>query len=108
MMSNTTAIHSMPTKHIVRGILRHLKKSSSPTSHEMLKTYVLGQFRQGSDDVNSKQLAYDYWKLLSDLTERKRLHELDGGAENKLSPRELSRRSAAKAGLLLPEQFSES
>jgi hypothetical protein len=42
-----------------------------------------------------------------DLKERARLHELDQGADEKLSPKELSRRAAARAGLQLPVLDSE-
>jgi hypothetical protein len=44
-----------------------------------------------------------YQKLLDDLKERKRLLDLDTGAEQVLTPKELSRRAAARAGLQLPE-----
>ena len=54
-----------------------------------------------------KQIAYDYYILKRDLKERARLHELDQGADEKLSPKELSRRAAARAGLQLPELDSE-
>ena len=75
-----------------------------------MRKFVLNQFREQQDMSQSEQkqrklMAYDYWKLVSDLSERKYLHELDGGAENKLSPREMSRRSAARAGLRLPEEY---
>ncbi len=49
-------------------------------------------------------MAYNFHILKKDLKERGRLHELDGGAEVKLSPKELSRRAAARAGLQLPEE----
>jgi len=54
--------------------------------------------------VQLRKMAFDYSKLKQDLKERGRLHELDGGAEIKLSPKELSRRAAARAGLQLPEE----
>lgn len=49
-----------------------------------------------------RTMAYDFYTLQSDLAERARLHELDAGADVKLSPKELSRRAAARAGLQLP------
>lgn len=54
-----------------------------------------------------RQMAYEYFVLKQDLTERARLHELDQGADEKLSPKELSRRAAARAGLQLPKLDSE-
>ena len=50
-----------------------------------------------------RNMAYDFYVLQSDLAERARLHELDAGADVKLSPKELSRRAAARAGLQLPD-----
>lgn len=41
--------------------------------------------------------------LKADLVERARLHEIDAGADTKLSPMELSKRAAARAGLQLPK-----
>ena len=50
-----------------------------------------------------RNMAHDFYVLQSDLAERARLHELDAGADIKLSPKELSRRAAARAGLQLPD-----
>jgi len=44
----------------------------------------------------------NYYQLLRDVRERGRLYELDSGAEVVLSPKEMSRRAAARAGLQLP------
>jgi hypothetical protein len=54
-----------------------------------------------------QQIAYDFYILKRDLKERARLHEMDQGADEKLSPKELSRRAAARAGLQLPKLDSE-
>jgi len=61
------------------------------------------QFRQHKNDPDRQSLAQDYLNLLADLAERKRIQLLDTGAENKLSPKEMSRRAAARAGLQLPD-----
>lgn len=50
-----------------------------------------------------RQIAHEYFVLKQDLAERGRLHDLDQGADEKLSPKELSRRAAARAGLQLPK-----
>jgi len=112
-----------PPIHVLRGILRHIKKtapsssttaaatsssqSSSNSGNELsLSEHVISQYRQSISAVaaapNLRKVAYDYLNLKKDLTERARLHELDSGADVKLSPRELSRRAAARAGLQLP------
>ncbi|KAL3815942.1 hypothetical protein ACHAXA_008316 [Cyclostephanos tholiformis] len=54
-----------------------------------------------------RKIAQDFYILKRDLKERARLHEMDQGADEKLSPKELSRRAAARAGLQLPELDSE-
>ena len=102
-----------PPLHVLRGIIRHIRSVSKQTKVNMngqnpLEKHVLSQYRSsqhvGQDEgAYLRKVAYDYWILKQDLVERARLHELDGGAEVKLSPKELSRRAAARAGLQLPE-----
>lgn len=92
------------------------------------RNYVLSLYRQASLDREEKRefdksttdssagkkydkqiqrqkllLAENYLTLRNDLDERKRLQWLDAGVETKLSPREMSRRAAARAGLQLPD-----
>ena len=118
---------STPPIHVLRGILRLIKStpSSKPTAgaapaaakssgsdHVSLREHVLAQYRQSqslppNEAKIQRQIAYDYYILKQDLTERARLHELDQGADEKLSPKELSRRAAARAGLQLPKLDSE-
>mmetsp|Transcript_10765 Transcript_10765/g.23859 ORF Transcript_10765/g.23859 Transcript_10765/m.23859 type:complete len:134 (+) Transcript_10765:143-544(+) len=124
-----------PPLHVLRGILRHIKSApsklttastapaataaaqssgSSPPANDQLSIHehVISQYRQSRSLPPPKakiqrQIAYDYFVLKKDLTERARLHDLDQGADEKLSPRELSRRAAARAGLQLPKLDSE-
>ena len=110
-----------PPIHVLRGILRLVKKTSpnaavaTSTSSQLtnsgnelsLHQHVISQYRQSISATpqqaqHLRKVAYDYLNLKKDLTERGRLHELDTGADVKLSPRELSRRAAARAGLQLP------
>ena len=114
----------LPARHILRGILRYLKPASgeatqTTTSHEILQKFVWSRYRSSSslpqsaqdlDGNNSsslfskqEKLAKDYFNLKRDLHERERLQKLDTGAEVQLSPKEMSRRAAARAGLQLPE-----
>eukprot|EP00551_Chaetoceros_affinis_P003468 CAMPEP_0203654984 /NCGR_PEP_ID=MMETSP0088-20131115/36837_1 /ASSEMBLY_ACC=CAM_ASM_001087 /TAXON_ID=426623 /ORGANISM="Chaetoceros affinis, Strain CCMP159" /LENGTH=123 /DNA_ID=CAMNT_0050515449 /DNA_START=21 /DNA_END=392 /DNA_ORIENTATION=- len=113
-----------PPLHVLRTILRHIqsapkqsfpKESSSDiavaANDNPLGRHVLQQYKLYKDlsptstkSMQLRKMAYDYAKLNIDLKERARLHELDGGAEIKLSPKELSRRAAARAGLQLPEE----
>ena len=77
-------------------------------SEVTLRDYVLAEYRKNVSvppqrGVMLRRIAYDYLVLKDDLTERARLHELDGGADTKLSPAELTRRAAARAGLQVPK-----
>ncbi len=115
-----------PPLHVLRGIIRHLRSKpaqkrpisrSSPAvgteaSSDQLQIpligHVISQYRAAQSASSSeadqlRKMAYDFLALKDDLAERARLHELDGGAEVKLSPMEMSRRAAARAGLQLPE-----
>jgi hypothetical protein len=47
-------------------------------------------------------MAGTFHQLQLDLAERGRLYSLDTGAELVLTPKEISRRAAARAGLMLP------
>ena len=81
---------------------------SAPAEQSALRRRVISQYRQNMDLPPrearvQRNLAHDYWILKKDLAERARLHELDAGAEEKLTPMEMSRRAAARSGLQLPE-----
>eukprot|EP00563_Minutocellus_polymorphus_P019518 CAMPEP_0197726360 /NCGR_PEP_ID=MMETSP1434-20131217/14959_1 /TAXON_ID=265543 /ORGANISM="Minutocellus polymorphus, Strain CCMP3303" /LENGTH=142 /DNA_ID=CAMNT_0043312269 /DNA_START=58 /DNA_END=486 /DNA_ORIENTATION=- len=84
------------------------KTSGQDMSEATLRDYVLTEYRKNMSvtpqrEVMLRRIAYDYLVLKDDLTDRKRLHELDGGADTKLSPAELTRRAAARAGLQVPK-----
>ena len=110
--------------HVLRAILRNLKTklpadfagrkqtanaAAAPTAMTTTRDFVLEQYR-ASRDISSKeevarlrQLAWDFLALRKDLQEREKLYELDSGAETMFSPKEMSRRAAARAGLQLPD-----
>ena len=119
-----TSASKLPTRHVLRGILRHLNKQppASTTTTESqteqilttTQSFVLEKFRSSSSSTSpsssqssllfaKEKLARDYFMLKTDLAERERLQKLDTGAELQLSPKEMSRRAAARAGLQLPE-----
>ena len=126
-MSNYSKV---PPIHVLRGILRHLKQSypSSSTpgtvaatvgshgSEGSIHQYVLSEYRNAMEQslrpdspiaLQRRRLAFDYFQLLSNLSERGRLYGLDGGAESKLSPKEFTRRAAARAGLVVPDTYAD-
>lgn len=113
---------NVPPLHVLRGLLRHIKgaptgPSSKVTHHshsskKVFLNHVLSEYR-AAQNVSKEEsellqkLAYDILILKQDLKERGRLHELDGGVEVKLTPKEMSRRAAARAGLSLPANAQE-
>mmetsp|Transcript_4209 Transcript_4209/g.7705 ORF Transcript_4209/g.7705 Transcript_4209/m.7705 type:complete len:137 (+) Transcript_4209:165-575(+) len=76
----------------------HLGTSSSSESNKTITTKD-----EDTRAAELRKLAYEYMILRSDIDERRRLQKMDAGAENQLSPKEMSRRAAARAGLALPE-----
>ena len=117
-----SASSKIPAKHVLRGILRRLKvnKADLPKAQQEERAggssatmnYVLERYRADREGVNNsddtrnqelRKMAYEYMILRQDIDERCRLQKLDTGAENQLSPKEMSRRAAARAGLELPK-----
>jgi hypothetical protein len=54
-----------------------------------------------------QRFATELYLLRHDIHQRGELYLIDTGADQQLSPHELSRRAAARAGLQLPEQYKE-
>ncbi len=102
--------------HVLRGILRRLRHppNAKGTAPPITRTYILSQYRAAQTVTSPDQvqrlrtIAQEYYNLQRGIAERAELHKLDMGAEDQLSPRELSRRAAARAGLQLPELYPES
>jgi hypothetical protein len=69
-----------------------------------MNQYRISQNETSAEKIDDlRKFAYEYYTLREEIAERSRLHALDSGAEVQLSPRELSRRAAARAGLQLPD-----
>eukprot|EP00536_Pseudo-nitzschia_multiseries_P012063 jgi/Psemu1/290050/fgenesh1_pg.441_\ len=124
-----SASAKIPPLHVLRGILRRLRvdpkelratqqRATANNSRGATSTYVLDRYRASaaaaatadSNNHNNnnkatelRKLAYEYMILRQDMAERRRLQKLDTGAENQLTPKEMSRRAAARAGLSLPQ-----
>jgi hypothetical protein len=70
---------------------------------------VLERYRACAKETDSAKLlklrktAANSLTLLENLAERQALYELDAGAEVQLSPQEMTRRAAARAGLQPPD-----
>lgn len=118
-------------KHVLRGILHRLKVNTAdlPAAQQQQQSgsrstinYVLDRYRSDRQRQNEssestaandashsaknqelRKMAYEYMILRQDMNERSRLQTLDTGAEKQLSPKEMSRRAAARAGLALPD-----
>lgn len=54
-----------------------------------------------------QRFATELYLLRQDIHQRGELYLMDTGADQQLSPHELSRRAAARAGLQLPEQYKD-
>lgn len=105
-----------PPLHILRGLLRFTKSSNAlapggrndtmnATQRHIISQYRMAQKMTLEKSLPLRKVAFDFYQLRKDLKERARLHELDSGAESQLSPKELSRLAAARAGLQLPEEY---
>jgi hypothetical protein len=118
---------SRQPRHILRSILRLVKTPPLPKElllkhsanqaqyNNNVRSLLLREYRsQQAMTENSKEtktkdttrLMMRYQEMLSNLNERQKLYDLDQGAEEQFSPKELSRRAAARAGLQLPETFN--
>jgi hypothetical protein len=123
---------SASPKGILRAILRLSRTPVLPPelarraaaanpsgSHNAARAYVLEQYRLDKArranqlhenhlvDVEERlvlRMAETFHSLQQDLAERGKLYNLDTGAEVVLSPKEMSRRAAARAGLQLPSE----
>mmetsp|Transcript_28627 Transcript_28627/g.27525 ORF Transcript_28627/g.27525 Transcript_28627/m.27525 type:complete len:135 (-) Transcript_28627:142-546(-) len=133
----SAANNSIPPLHVLRGILRLIKApvhSYEESSSEViaaaatmiarteggqketeynLRQNILKQYREAQnlpskDTQVLQKMALDFYTLRKDLRERSRLYALDAGVEVKLSPKEMSRRAAARAGLQLPDMSHNS
>jgi len=105
-----TAVKTPATLNVLRGILRRLRTqtaivgdSSGPTRQFVLEQYRLNQSAPEKEAESLRKFAMNYSALLTDLQERKKLQDLDAGIEVQVSPKEMSRRAAARAGLQLPK-----
>ena len=118
---------SRQPRHVLRSLLRLVKtpplpkellqKNATTQSHHInnIRSLVVQEFRSrsalDSDTANSAAkkmtlLSSRYLELLENLEKRQQLYDLDRGAEEQFTPKELSRRAAARAGLQLPEDNS--
>mmetsp|Transcript_23604 Transcript_23604/g.27849 ORF Transcript_23604/g.27849 Transcript_23604/m.27849 type:complete len:133 (-) Transcript_23604:361-759(-) len=76
---------------------------ANPIQEKVMALYRSSMVVPSAQAESLRKMAHDFHVLKRDLRERGKLHELDGGAEVKLSPKEHTRRAAARAGLLPPE-----
>eukprot|EP00560_Eucampia_antarctica_P009638 CAMPEP_0197829070 /NCGR_PEP_ID=MMETSP1437-20131217/5540_1 /TAXON_ID=49252 ORGANISM="Eucampia antarctica, Strain CCMP1452" /NCGR_SAMPLE_ID=MMETSP1437 /ASSEMBLY_ACC=CAM_ASM_001096 /LENGTH=93 /DNA_ID=CAMNT_0043430551 /DNA_START=176 /DNA_END=457 /DNA_ORIENTATION=+ len=84
------------------------KETEYNLRQNILKQYREAQNLPSKDTQVLQKMALDFYTLRKDLRERSRLYALDAGVEVKLSPKEMSRRAAARAGLQLPDMSHNS
>ena len=92
----------------LRTILRILNKWPSTRPRDSIwKTYLREEYRRSAADAVSlealRRRARDYANLLDGIEEQKRLRALDTGAEVSEGVKEAIRRSAARSGLVAPD-----
>ena len=91
-----------------RTILRVLNKWPSTRPRDSIwKTYLREEYRRSAADAAAldalRRRARDYANLLDGVEEQKRLRALDTGAEVSEGVKEAIRRSAARSGLVAPD-----
>lgn len=102
-------------------INKHIKSRSNPTTSHLMQMYReqmiqnkqhIEQMKNDNNTQNQKQqhevlllqsIAMNTLRLRTDMMERIKLQSLDAGVEEVLTPKEMSRRAAARAGLYMPE-----
>jgi hypothetical protein len=73
---------------------------------------LMTKYREAASDSNTaetermRKIAYECFLLRRDLASRAELYAMDAGADQILTPKETSRRAAARAGLQLPELYT--
>lgn len=132
MVNVTNALPTSPL-HVLRGLYRLLK--TPQLSKELVKkgadggvnvsshgrrsnvstAYLMDQYRKASNVALSaaekerlRKVALECFLLRRDLSSRAELYAMDAGADQILTPKETSRRAAARAGLQLPELYDGS
>ena len=94
MQQYRTAVSSSTTSNTT-ATTAEMNDSSHRNHHHIQQQQQLQRF------------ATELHRLRHDIQERGALYLIDTGADQQLSPHELSRRAAARAGLQLPEQYKE-
>lgn len=110
--TTTTTVTTTPNNNYNRNSNKHIKSRSNPTTSYLIQIYRKQQMKDNNDTTtNSQQLlvlqtniAMNTLRLRTDMMERIKLQSLDAGVEEVLTPKEMSRRAAARAGLYMPKQ----
>lgn len=89
-----------PSKELASKVRKRGLDPSQRSKNAIIQ-FVSKQIR--SETSNAQKMLQDFHRLRSDLAERAKLHAMDTGAEEVLTPKEMSRRAAARAGLQLPQ-----
>lgn len=89
-----------PSKELASKV-RKRNLDPNKLSQNSILQFVSKQIR--TENPDARKLLHDFHRLRADLAERARLNAMDTGAEEVLTPKEMSRRAAARAGLQLPQ-----
>lgn len=103
---NNKSRSNASTKFLIQQYRIAASVSSSPTDNTSTTTPT--QVSHSNQHLlQQHRMAMEYYLLRQDIHQRGELYMIDTGADQQLSPHELSRRAAARAGLQLPEQYKE-
>lgn len=106
MPGNTNTLRSLYRLFLTPELSKPLQKKAQASGvalrRNVVNDYLLTRWRTSANSSKLQTLAENCLNLQMDLKERGRLYELDRGADEVLTPKELTRRAAARAGLQPP------
>jgi hypothetical protein len=107
----TTSHNKSRSNASTRYLIQQYRMAASVSSPTDSTTTTIPMSHSTSTTTTQQQqrhrLAMELYLLRQDIHQRGELYMMDTGADQQLSPHELSRRAAARAGLQLPEQYKE-
>lgn len=104
---NNKSRSNASTKFLIQQYRMAASVSSSSPTDDTTTTPTQVSHSCTQHQQQQHRLAMEYYLLRQDIHQRGELYMIDTGADQQLSPHELSRRAAARAGLQLPEQYKE-
>ena len=107
--SNNKSRSNASTKFLIQQYRMASLSSTTPNTAttEVNHNTTMSRKQHHQQQQLQQRFASELYLLRQDIHQRGELYLIDTGADQQLSPHELSRRAAARAGLQLPEQYKE-